>query len=214
MSIKTWSNVQVAIQSALGTALTVSAISKASPGVVTYTGTDPSNGDYHLLEVQGMTQINNRVVRVANVNGGSNTYEAEGINTTSYDTFSSGSSTPITFGTTLSVVRNMTSSGGDFDMIDKTTIHDLARSQIPGAANAIVFNMECFWDPSDAGLAALAAASDIKAKRAVRITFADGSKYLFNGYVACAMAPQGSAQDLVTTPVTITVDGRGTFYSS
>ena len=81
MSIKTWSNVQVAIQSALGTALTVSAISKASPGVVTYTGTDPSNGDYHLLEVQGMTQINNRVVRVANVNGGSNTYEAEGINT-------------------------------------------------------------------------------------------------------------------------------------
>ena len=111
-------------------------------------------------------------------------------------------------------VRVLHSVSGDFDMIDKTTIHDLARSQIPGAANAIVFNMECFWDPSDAGLAALAAASDIKAKRAVRITFADGSKYLFNGYVACAMAPQGSAQDLVTTPVTITVDGRGTFYSS
>lgn len=214
MAIKTWSNVQVAVQSALGTALTVTAISKASPAVVTYTGTDPSNGDYVLMTVQGMTQMNARVVRVANVNGAGNTFEAEGINSSAFDTFSSGTAEPITFGTTLSVVRNVTSSGGDFDFIDKTTIHDIQRTQIPGAANALVFNMECFWDPADAGLVALAAASDVKARRCVRLTFADSTKYLFSGYVACAMAPGGTAQDLVTTPVSLTVDGRGTFYSS
>ena len=52
-----WSNVAVAMQSALATAVTITGITKASPGVVTYTGTDPSNGDYVFLSVSGMHQL-------------------------------------------------------------------------------------------------------------------------------------------------------------
>ena len=63
-----WSNVGVDVQTALGSAITISAISKASTGVVSYTGTDPTNGDYVLIAANGMTQVNDRIFRVANVN--------------------------------------------------------------------------------------------------------------------------------------------------
>lgn len=214
MAAKTWSNVAIAVQSALATALTITAITKASPGVVSYTGTDPSNGDYALLKVQGMSQVDYKIVRVANVNGAGNTFEMEGVDSSSYDTFSSGTAEVITFGTTLSVVSGLSSSGGDFNFIDVTTIHDAVNKQIPGNANASSFNLTCLWDPADAGLVALKTAADSKAVRCVKITFADSTKYLFAGYVGATLAPTGSAQQKVETPVVFTVYGRPTAYST
>lgn len=213
-TVSTWSNVGVTMQSALATALTITAISKASPGVVSYTGTDPANGDFVKLLVQGMYQVNERVFRVANVNTGSNTFELEGENTTSYDTFSSGTAEVITFGTTLATATGLSASGGDFNFIDTTTIHDNVAKQIPGLASAIVYNFENLWDPADAGLAALKAASDTKAQRAIKIAFANGYKVVFLGYVGATLLPVGSAQDKVTTPVAITMNGRPTAYTT
>ena len=76
MAAQVWSNVQVAMQSALATAVTITGITKASPGVVSHSGTDPSDGDYVLLLVDGMTELNERVFRVANQAAGS--FELEG----------------------------------------------------------------------------------------------------------------------------------------
>ncbi len=60
----------------LETGLTISAITQASPGVLTYVGTDPSNGDtMYLSGIGGMTALNGRYVLVANVNAGANTFQ-------------------------------------------------------------------------------------------------------------------------------------------
>jgi hypothetical protein len=213
-TVSLWSNVAVAVQSALGTENTVTSVTKANPAVVTYTGADPSNGEYLVMSSQGMHQIDARVFRVANVNAGSNTLELEGENTTAYDTFVSGSFQVITFGTTIATISGLTASGGDFEFIDATTIHDAVRKQVPGAASPAVFNMESIWDVADAGLVALKTASDNKAIRAIRYTFSNAQKLLFNGYVGCTLLPTGSAQDKVITPVSITMFGRPTVYSS
>jgi len=214
MTAKVWSGVAIAVQSALATALTVTGITKANPAVVTYTGTDPSNGDYALLKIHGMHQLDYRVVRVANVNGAGNTFECEGVDSSAYDTFSSGTAEVITFGTTLSIVGSLSVSGGDFNMIDVTTVHDSVNKQIPGNANPIVISMTCDWDPSDAGLVALKSASDVKAVRCIRVTFSDGSKVVFAGYVGATAFPTGSAQQRVETPVQITAYGRTTAYAT
>jgi hypothetical protein len=214
MTAKVWSGVAIAVQSALATALTVTGITKANPAVVSYTGTDPSNGDYALLKIQGMHQLDYRVVRVANVNGAGNTFECEGVDSSAYDTFSSGTAEVITFGTTLSIVGSLSVSGGDFNMIDVTTVHDSVNKQIPGNANPIVISMTCDWDPSDAGLVALKSASDAKAVRCIRVTFSDGSKVVFAGYVGATAFPTGSAQQRVETPVTISAYGRTTAYAT
>jgi hypothetical protein len=209
-----WSNIAIAIQSALGTANTISGITKASPAVVTYTGADPSNGDYIVLSVVGMSQVDARIFRVANVNAGGNTLELEGLDSTLFDTFSSGSFEVITFGTTLSTLTGVSASGGDFDFIDTTTIHDNVRKQIPGVASPSVYSFESLWDVSDAGLVALKSASDSQAQRAVRMTFANGQKLVFVGYIGATLLPTGSAQELVKTSVQITGYGKPTVYAS
>tara|TARA_R110000868_G_scaffold257134_1_gene514231 strand:- start:6318 stop:8915 length:2598 start_codon:yes stop_codon:yes gene_type:complete len=80
----------------LETAQAITGITKANPGVLTYTGTDPANGDWmYLTGIGGMTELNGRTVIVANVNAGANTFELTdldgvNINTTSYGTFTAG----------------------------------------------------------------------------------------------------------------------------
>lgn len=214
MAVQVWSNVAIAVQSALSTAQTVSAITKANPAVATYVGADPTNGDFIVVTAQGMSQVDGRIFRVANVNAGSNTLELEGCDSSAFDTFTSGSFQIVTFGTSLNVVSNVSVSGGDFQFIDTTTIHDTVQKQVPGNASPTTFSLDCQWQPDDAGLIALKAASDAKALRAIRVTFANGYQYLVTGYVGATLSPTGSAQQVVSTPVVFTAFGRPTAYSS
>ena len=215
MAAKVWSGVAVAIQSAIGSDQAISGVTKANPGVATYAGTDPSNGDYILLkDVVGMYQLDNRIARVANVNTGANTLELEGIDTTLFDTWATGDLAVLTFGTSLSIATGVQASGGEFEFIDVTTIHNTVRSRIPGVASPISLSFQCQWDPADAALAALKTASDSKAQRAVLVTFSDSTKFLFYGYVGATVIPTGNAQELVTTTVVIEGNGRPTAYST
>jgi hypothetical protein len=201
-----WSNVGVAVQSALAAATTITAITKASPGVVTSVAHGYADGDYLVLTITGMSQLDDMVVRVDNKT--TDTYELEGVDTTDFDTFATGTAEKITFGTTLATATGVNASGGDFDFIDTTTIHDTVKKQIPGIANPATFTFENIWDVSDAGLIALKAASDAQAKRAVRFSFANGQKLVFTGYIGASLLPTGGAQELVKTSAVITMFGK------
>lgn len=210
--ITKWSNVAVSVQSALAVAKTISAISKALPGVVSSTAHGYANGDYVLIEAQGMYQLNNRVMRVSAV--ATDSFTLEGEDTTNYADFTSGTAKKITFGTTLATLTNINASGGDFDFIDTTTIHDSIKTQIPGLANPSTYSFESFWDPSDSGLVALKSASDSQSQRALLFSFANGQKFVFNGYVGASLAPTGSAQDLIKTSVVFTALGGPKAYAN
>lgn len=212
-TVRKWSGVAVAMQSALAAADTISGITKANPGVVTATAHGMSNGAFVLLAIQGMHQLNGRVARIANVT--SNTYELEGIDTSAFDTFSTGSCQEITFGTTISTAAGISASGGDFDFVDTTTIHDNVKSQIPGVSNPLTYTMDHNWDAADAGQVAMKAASDAQAQRAFRFTFGTGGPIMaFAGYVGFSGAPTGTAQDKVISPAVITAFGRPSYYAS
>src|SRR3977135_1086852 len=98
-----WSKVAVAIQSALGAAKTISAISKANPATVTAAAHGFVQGDFVLLTVDGMIQVNSRVFRVeANASPPDvNSFSLEGEDSTLFDTFTSGTAQLITFGTNM-----------------------------------------------------------------------------------------------------------------
>lgn len=80
----------------LNTAQNITGISQANPGVLTYAGADPANGTWmYLTSIGGMTQLNGRFVKVANVNAGANTFEltdlnGANINTTAYGAWTAG----------------------------------------------------------------------------------------------------------------------------
>lgn len=214
-NISKWSNVQIAMQSALAAAVTITGITKANPAVVSWsTGTDPANGEYAVFTVNGMRQADARVFRFANVNGVANTAELEGIDSTAFDTFTSGSFQVITFGTSFGTVSSVNASGGEFDFIDTTTIHDNQRRQIPNLPSPLTYTFDNIWDVADAGLVAMKLASDTQAKRAFRFTFANSQKVVFSGFVGASLSPTGSAGDKVVTPTTITADGAISVYAT
>ncbi len=217
--VRKMSNVAVAMQSALGAALSISAITQAAPGVVTSTAHGLANGAYVVLSAQGMHQLDGRVFRVTNQSA--NTFELEdttgggGIDTSSYDAFVSGNAKEITFGTSITSATTMDASGGDFDFIDTTVIHSNVKSQIPGSANPITKTFDNLWDVTDAGQIAMKAASDAQEQRAFKFTYGVGGPIeVFTGFVGFTGAPTGAAQDKITSPATITAFGSPSYYAS
>jgi tail tube protein len=211
-NVTLWKKVGVSMQSVIGADVTIQSISKASPGVVGATAHGLLDGEYALLTVVGMSQVNNRIVRAANKTV--DTFEMEGIDSTLFDTFTSGKLNKLTFGTSFGTFLDVTASGGEAPDIDTTTIHDDQASAIPGLPAASVFSFNSLWDGADVALQAAKSASDISAKRGFLIAFANGQKYLINGYISCTLNPAGSAQEKVTTPVKITSNGLSTTYAS
>lgn len=79
-----------------GTANTITGITKANPAVLTYTGTDPTNGTRMLISgITGMTQLNNVEVIVTSVNTGAKTFQLNDvfnnpINSSNFTAYTSG----------------------------------------------------------------------------------------------------------------------------
>lgn len=213
MSYSFWSNVGVDVQTAAGTPLVITAISKANPAVASYTGTDPANGDVVKFDVIGMTQMHKRVGRVANVNGAGNTFEIEDENSTNYSDFVSGTATPITLGVSMTTVQDVNSSGGEPEYKDISTIHDQIRREVPTVVSAFNLAFGCLWDMTDAAHLVLRTATLELTERVMRIRFSNGVVMLGNAYVSAVGVPNGSAQDVVKTNVAFTMQGLPTVLS-
>lgn len=208
-----WSNVAVAMESALGTALTVSAITQANPGVASSTAHGLANGEIVKLNVVGMDILNGSAVRVAGV--AADTFQLEGVDTTTFEDFVSGTAREVTLGTSIVTATEVTGSGGEDNPIPTTTIHDSIEQEIPGTPTALAYSMTHIWDAADPGLLAARAAYLANQERVFRFRFGTGGPImLFNGYVSAVLAPGGQAQGLVTTPMTIRVKGTPTYYAS
>lgn len=207
-----WSKVAVAVQSALGTAKTITAISKANPAAVSSTAHGFNDGDVVLLKISGMTQLDYRVVRVTGKT--TDAFNCEGVNSTSYDTFTSGTAEKITFGTSCATLQDISSSGGEAAAIPVQTIHDEQNYELSGNRSPMAYNFGSIWDPADAGLTALASFDNLKTACAISFTFSSGAKIYFAAFPSCNLNPGGSAGALVTTPVALRLRGRLTAYSS
>jgi Flp pilus assembly protein TadG len=80
---------------ASGTAKTITGITKANPAVVTATSHGFNNGDrVYISGVSGMTQVNGNVYTVANKT--TNTFQLSGVNSTNYNSYSSGGAPRVT----------------------------------------------------------------------------------------------------------------------
>lgn len=74
------------------TSQAISGITNANPAVLTYVGADTySNGDRVFVSgVLGMIEVNNREFIVAGLNAGANTFQLQGVDSTSYGAYTSG----------------------------------------------------------------------------------------------------------------------------
>lgn len=212
MAYTFWSNVQIDVQTALGAAKTITAITKANPGVVSSTSHGLANGAYVLLSIVGMYELDGVVARVANQ--ATNSFELEGFDTTTFNTFVSGSAYEITFGASMSTAQGVNATGGEPEFVDITTVHDNVRKRAPTVVSPMTISIESFYDPSNTALAQLALATRTKSTRAIRLAFANSTKMVGSAYVAAAGVPTGNAQDVVKTPISLEFQGLPKVYTS
>lgn len=211
MTIYTNSGLVMAMQSAIAAAKTISAITKAAPGVFSSTAHGYINGDIVLLEIEGMVELNYGVFEVANV--ATDTFQivgpdgATGIDTTLFNTFVSGTAKKLTMGTSITGVQGFSSGGGDVKFVDTTTVHDFRDKQRAVGATAMSYALDLQWDPANVGQAAMKAALETGAAKAFKVTWPSGAYAMWYGSVGYSGAPGGEKQGVTTTRAALAMDG-------
>lgn len=207
-------NAVVQIQTALASAKTITAISKASEAVVTATH-DYSAGDYILIEsAGGMTQINNRVVRVKSVST-TVSFVCEGLNSTDFTTYTSGGTAKkITFGASFDNITQMDIPDATPDEIDVTSIHDDERQIEFGHAAAQKGSFSCIADPLSTAVVEVQTADKAQERRAFLVTLASGYKCLFNAYCSGGTGFSGGVGAAGTGQISLSLRTKAQWFSS
>jgi len=207
-----WANVGVDIETAKASTKTISAITKASPAVVTSAAHGYSNGDIIVLSIVGMVELHNQAFRVASVT--TDTFALEGVDSTAYNTFTSGTASKRTLGVSMSTSQDVNASGGEPNFADVTTIHDTLQKRVPTTKSPLSISITSIYDASDAALVELRKADRSTTTRVVRLRFSDGSVMIFNAYIASSGVPTGGTGNVVQTPLSFEVQGLPQFFAS
>lgn len=202
---------RVYIQSAISVVSAITGISKANPGVVTYTegaAGDPADGSYvAFTDMIGMSELEDKLVKTDNGVAGSDTFELTGTdaNTTNYGTHVSGNFQIVTLGNEIRIASGITISGGDLQFATYQLLWDNIERSIPTISSAVQIQLPCVWDLTDTGALALLAAYNNNTKIGVKLAFPNGAEMLAFGYAGFSGVPNaGGPNEILTTPCTIT----------
>lgn len=205
-------NTAVEVQATLDTAKTITAITKASPGVATSTAHGLSNGDVVVLAVQGMAELDGLAVRVASVS--TDTFALEGVDTTGYGTFTSGTASEVATWNTFASLQSISLPNQEANKLDITTIHDNQAQETLGIAGAVSGTMSGLFAPTETAVINLRNATRLTQPRAFRITFENGIRAIFNADVSAGQGFDLQQNSVATASYSLTIKRFISFYAS
>lgn len=212
-------NTRVEVSKTLATAIAVSAITQASPGVVTFSGTPPANGDIMVMSmnVGGMTRLRGQAARVASLAGSpTNTFALERVDT-SLSTYAAldGATTAqkVSAWATLGTARSVEAGTPGANRIDSSALIDPVKNYLMGQPDTPEINVGVISDPLLEAAGVIEEAAEEASLLVFRLTLQDGSKRVFSGFVT---APSESIPlgDLITGGFAIVQVGRRIAYAS
>jgi len=206
--------VRLQIQTALATAKTITAISKASEAVITGTH-DYSIGDFVVISgVVGMTEINDRVVRVKSVST-TVSFVAEGLDSTGYSTYiSGGTCQKVSSFATFDNVTNLSLPDSPPTELDATTIHDDEKKVLYGLREFPKATFATLADPLAATSLEMAKAEDANTRRVFVITLISGYVGILNAFVSGGSGLDGAGGGLATANVSLTLRNKTQWFAS
>jgi hypothetical protein len=198
-------NIKIEVQQTIGSPVTVQSITLADPGVIGATGHGYLNGDVVVFSVtDGMVEIDRQAVRVANKT--TDTFEAEGLDTTTYSIFTAGTVTKVTAFQTLAMAQSVTMPNPSPTKITLTRLIDKVERYtygIPGAPDGTINGLR---DVASMAVKLVRAATKANARMVFRITWQGVAFTIFNTQVSggagfTLQANQAATQDISFTPV-------------
>lgn len=201
--------VRVEIGLTEGAPKTVTAVTRADPGVVTSAAHGLAAGSVaYFNNVVGMDQIDGQPIRV-DLNGSPSVNEllTEGVNASDFDAFTSGTLVPITAWSTLSQSTQYQIGGGAAKTEDASTLLDSIEKleTMKLAAETVTIDLRSMTE-DNAALAKIRSVAKAAGKLVFRITLADGAQRVFRGSpsIPGESVNQGS---LGSGQMTVTVKG-------
>lgn len=204
----------IEMQSTLGSNKTITGISKAAEAVVTGTH-DFAIGDLVVITgVVGMTEINNRVVRVKSVNTTVD-FTCEGLDSTGFTAYVSGGlANEVTALLSFDNATSFSFPEPSPSRLDATTIHDTGKKEIFGLDEAPQISIPMLADPLATHVVAMRAASLAKTTRAFRVTLQTGEVLIMNAYVAGGRGMDGSVGAIGTASCSLTLAATEQWFAS
>lgn len=215
MSVSLPNGAVVSIASAYGSAITITAITNANPAVVTATAHGLTDGD--LIEItSGWSRLNSRIVRVDGST--TNTFELEGINTTSTSLYpaagGTGTCREITTFQQITQVLEFTTQGGEQQFVTYSFLEEDVEHQLPTVKSASSFQMTIGDDASLAWYSILSTANDDRIPRAIRIVLPSASRILYNGYVTLNKTPTLTKNEIMGLQSTVSLTSEPMRYAT
>ena len=207
-------NTAVAMQSTLGVAKTITAISKASAAVVTGTH-DFAIGDLIVIKsVVGMVEINERVVRVLSVST-TVSFVCEALDSSAFTAYvSGGTATKVTALVGFDNATSFNYPEPSPNRIDVTTIHQTQKTEVFGLDESPQISMSTLSDPTSATMVAVKAASLAKTTRVFKVTLQNGNVLIMNAYVAGGRGLDGSVGAVASGSVALTLAAPEQYFAS
>lgn len=125
-------NVKLEVALTYATAKTVTAVTLGSPGVATSAAHAMANGTvgYWLPTGGGMPQLDGQATRVYNQS--TNSFDLQGLNTSAFSAWATGTYVPVATWGTLSEMTNYTIGGGTADQLDDSKSLDIVKQVVFG----------------------------------------------------------------------------------
>ncbi len=173
--------IKVEIAATYGAAKTVTAVTQASTGVATSATHGMANDTVgYFSGVTGMVQIENQACRVKNQ--ATNSFDLQGLNTTNYTAYNTGTFTPVATWQTLSEATSYDLGGGASEKLDVTTLIDIVRKEEMGLLPVQSASMNVIaQDTPSAAMLLLEGAVQTQSMVIVRITLGNGAVRIFRG---------------------------------
>lgn len=173
--------VRVEIAATYGSPISPSAVTQASPGVATATSHGQANNTVgYWSSVGGMAQLEGQATRVKN--SATNAFDLQGLNTTNYSAYTSGTWTPVSTWQTLSEATSYSFGGGAAEKLDATRLIDITKQEEQGnlPADTCTLNVLAQDTPS-AAMLLIESAVQSQGAVVVRITLGNGAVRIFRG---------------------------------
>lgn len=212
MTVHIGNNVTIEVGTAYAAADTVSALTKANPGVATSTAHGIADGTYFYINVtDGMRRLHTQAARAAN--GDANSFELEGVDTTNYQDWASGTAVEVTTWSTLCLATTYAINNAPPDEVDETTLCDDIRRfrfGLPGQKSGTI----SIQHDSDSTVLQYLEDRDPSDIVAFRITYPNGNIRTFGAYTAYGGGFAGGVSELETGEIPIAVPAKVITYAS
>jgi hypothetical protein len=197
----------IAIAASYGAEKAISAVTNASPALASLAvGHAVAEGDY--IEVtSGWEHLCDKVVRAGTPS--TNDIPLLGIDSTSTALYPAGGGTgsirEILTWTQLTQILTASTSGGDQQFLEYQTLESDHKKRVPTFKNPISLAFTVADDPTLAGYLLACAANDDKLKRAVKITYLNGSVIVYNAYISADKTPTMTVNEVMACGITLSL---------